>query len=148
MPDIATISAALSSLKTATEIAKYFRESDFSLEKAEMKLKLADLVGALAEAKLELAEVQDQMLEKDRAIAELREAFEAKGTLKRQNDAYYEVDEEGNSIGVAFCLRCWEGEHKKRQLVRAAKEHAMNVCTNCGQRYDAWASGEIRPAKE
>ena len=146
MPDIATIAAALSSLKTATDIAKYFRESDFSLEKAEMKLKFADLVSALAEAKLELAEVQDVIIEKDRIIAELKEAFEAKGNLKRHNDAYYEVDSEGEPIGIAYCLRCWEGEHKKRQLVRAAKEHSLNVCTNCGQRYDEWMSHQIQPS--
>lgn len=78
MPDIATISAVLSSLKTATDIAKYFRESGFSLEKAEMKLKVADLVNALAEAKLELAQVQDVMVQKDHQIAELRQAFESK----------------------------------------------------------------------
>jgi len=148
VPDIATISAALSSLKTATDIAKFFRDSDFSLEKAEMKLKLADLVGALAEAKLELAEVQDLIMAKDREIAELKESFEAKGSLKRQNDAYYETDDNGTPIGVAFCLRCWEGEHKKRQLVRDAKEHLMNVCTNCGQRYDALGSRELHPPKD
>lgn len=78
VPDIATISAVLSSLKTATDIAKYFRESGFSLEKAEMKLKVADLVNALAEAKLELAQVQDVMVQKDHQIAELRQAFESK----------------------------------------------------------------------
>lgn len=148
MPDIATISAALSSLKTATEIAKYFRESDSSLESAEMKLKLADLVGALAEAKLELAEVQDLIMEKDRRIAELEEAFESKESLVRNNDAYYEADSEGNPMGVAFCLRCWEGEHKKRQLVRVAESHTTNQCTGCGQKYDGWGSGEILPPKE
>lgn len=145
MPDIATISAALSSLKTAVDIAKYFRESDFSLEKAEMKLKVADLVGALAEAKLKLVEVQDLIIEKDRRIAELQEAFESKSSLVRRHDAYYEMDANGNPLGVAFCLRCWEGEHKKRQLVQVAKESAMNVCTNCGQRYDAWGTEVIRP---
>jgi len=44
---------------------KLLRETDVSLEKAETKLKLAELVGALADAKLELAEVQNLLLEKD-----------------------------------------------------------------------------------
>ena len=26
-------------------------------------------------------------------------------------------DSDDKPLGVAFCLRCWEGEHKKRQLV-------------------------------
>jgi hypothetical protein len=145
VPDIATISAVLNSLKIATDITKYFRKSDFSLEKAEMKLKVADLVGALAEAKLELVEIQDLIIEKDRIIAELRDAFESKSSLIRNDDAYYEADSEGNPSGVAFCLRCWESEHKKRQLVRVAKEPRMNGCTNCGQRYEDWRTQEIGP---
>jgi len=148
VPDIATISAALSSLKTATDIAKYFRETDFSLEHAEMKLKLADLVSALAETKLELAEVQDLILDKDRQISELQEAFETKDSLVRRYDAYYEANEEGNPMGVAYCLRCWEGEHKKRQLVRDAASHTTNMCTGCGQRYAARSSSAIQPATE
>ncbi len=46
--DIAAIGSLLSSLKTATDIAKFIKDSDVSLEKAETKLKLAELVSALA----------------------------------------------------------------------------------------------------
>ena len=46
MPDISAITAVLGSLKTATEIAKFIRESDVSIERAELKLKVADLIGA------------------------------------------------------------------------------------------------------
>ena len=54
MPDFSAIGAVLGSLKTATEIAKFIRESDFSIERAEMKMKVADLIGALADVKLGL----------------------------------------------------------------------------------------------
>lgn len=147
MPDVTVISAALSSLKTATDIVKFLRESDFSIEKAELKLKVADLITALAGVKLELAEVQDLITEKDRRIAELQDAFESKEQLVRRHDAYYKLGSEGNPVGVAFCLRCWEGEHLKRQLVRGAKVRGMNVCTRCGQQYEGWASEEIHPAQ-
>ena len=148
MPDLATISAALGSIKTATEIAKYFRESDFNLEKAELKLKLADLVSALAEVKMELVEVQDEMIQKDKIIAELREALETKDDLVRRYDAYYKKDEEGNPIGVPYCLRCWEVEHKMRQLVHDPKDYRTRICTGCGQRYEGRMSSEILPKKE
>ena len=59
--DIAAIGSLLGSLKTATEITKFIRESDVSLEKAETKLKLAELVSALADAKLEAVEVQQAL---------------------------------------------------------------------------------------
>lgn len=62
MPDLATIGAALSSLKTATDIVKFLRSSDLSLERAE--LKLADLLSSLADAKIELIEGQDTLAEK------------------------------------------------------------------------------------
>ena len=45
MPDMASVSVVLSSIKTATDIVKFLRETDVSLEKAETKLKLAELVG-------------------------------------------------------------------------------------------------------
>lgn len=148
MPDIATIAAALTSLKTATDIAKFLRESDLSLERAELKLKLADLVGALADAKLELIEVQETLSEKDKKIAELEEAFQIKDELVRRYDAYYQIDEAGNPIGLAYCLRCWENDHKKRQLVHDAKDRFTRVCTACGHRYEGRLAAEIRLPKE
>ena len=49
----AAISSVLSSIKAATDIAKLVRESGLTLEKAEVKLKLAELVEKLADAKLD-----------------------------------------------------------------------------------------------
>jgi hypothetical protein len=141
MPDIAVISAALTSLKAATEIAKILREGDLSLEKAELKLKLADLISALADTKIKLAEVQEVIIGKDNRIAELEEAFEIKGTLKRENDAYYVVDAEGNPVGAPYCLRCWETDHRKRQLVQHSR-HAT-ICTSCGHKYKAYMTNAI-----
>ena len=68
MPDLTAIGAVLGSLKTATEIAKFIRESDVSIERAELKLKVADLIGALADVKLELVELQDSFAAKDQRI--------------------------------------------------------------------------------
>ncbi len=147
MPDIATIGAVLSSLKTATDIAKFLRESDLSLERAELKLKLADLVSALAEAKIELADVQETLSVKDKRIAELEEAFQSKDTLVRSRDAYYMVGESGNAEGIPFCLRCWENDHKKRQLVHDAKEFRIRTCTTCGHRYEARLVSDIQPQR-
>jgi len=61
MPDLVTIGAALSSLKTASEIVKFLRESDLSFERAELKLKLADLMNTLADARIDLIEVQESL---------------------------------------------------------------------------------------
>lgn len=143
MPDLASISAALSSVKAAIGIAKFLKESDFSLEKAELKLKLADLISALADTKIELVEVQELLIEKDKRITELIDAFEIKGTLIRYGDAFYNSNEEGNPVGVPYCLRCWEIEHKKRQLVSAPRDRLTTICTACGQKYDGRVTHDL-----
>jgi hypothetical protein len=143
MTDLTTISAALSSLKSAIDIAKFLRESDLTLEKAELKLKFADLLSKLADTKIELVEIQEVMIVKDKRINELEEAFEIKGILIRVGDAYYIANTEGIPVGVPYCLRCWENDHKKRQIVYAPKDRFTKVCTACGQKYDGRVTHEI-----
>lgn len=147
MPDITAIGAVLSSLKTATDIAKFIRESDVSIERAELKLKVADLVSALADVKLELVELQEAFEAKDQRIQELEDAFQSKDTLVRRYDAYYKADAHGVPVGVPYCLRCWENEHRQRQLVHDAKEHRIRLCTSCGHRYEGRLAGEIQASK-
>lgn len=146
MPDITTIATVLSSLKTATDIAKFLRESDLSIERAELKLKLADLIGALAETKIELAELQDTISSKDKRITELEEAFQTKDSLVRFGDAMYAKSANGQATGVAYCLRCWESDHKQRQLIASPSlGRQENVCTSCGQKYNGGSSYRIEP---
>ena len=132
MPDLTAIGAVLGSLKTATEIAKFIRESDVSIERAELKLKVADLIVALADVKLELVELQDSFAGKDNRIKELEEAFEAKDSMVRKYDAYYNVSPDGEPLGAPYCLRCWESDHKRRMLVQHASEIRTRLCTSCG----------------
>ncbi len=148
MVDLTTIGAALSSLKTATEIVKFIRESDVNLEKAELKLKLADILGSLADTKIELVELQDALIEKDKKIAELEDAFQKKDSLVRQGDAYYVSNQDGNPTGVAYCLRCWENEYKTKQLVNLPKDRWMHICTSCGHTYSSYRSAQISPKPE
>jgi len=110
MPDIATIGTILSSVKTATEIVKLLRESDASLSSAETKLKLAELVGALADAKLEIANVQDLILAKDKTIRELEEKFEVHQNLKWEDPVYF-TETDGVKDGP-FCPQCYDSNRK------------------------------------
>lgn len=148
MPDITSIAAILTSIKTATDIAKLLRESDLSLERAELKLKLADIIGTLAEAKIELAEVQETLANKDKRINELEEAFQSKDNIVRHLDAFYNIDADGNPIGNPFCLKCWENDHKKRQLVYHEKDLRVRVCASCGHRYEAHLAPELKKTEK
>ncbi len=58
MTDFTAIASILGSVKTATEIAKLLKNTDLSFEQAEMKLKLADIISALADARIEISEIQ------------------------------------------------------------------------------------------
>ena len=147
MPDLTAIGAVLGSLKIATEIAKFIRESDVSIERAELKLKVADLIGALADVKLELVELQDSFAAKDQRIKELEEAFEAKDSMVRKYDAYYNAGPDGEPLGAPYCLRCWESDHKRRLLVHDAKDFRTRLCTSCGHKYEGRLAGDIQPSK-
>ncbi|MDR3553767.1 MAG: hypothetical protein P4L55_03335 [Syntrophobacteraceae bacterium] len=114
MPDIATIASALSSIKTAVDIAKLIKESSVSLEQAEVKLKLAELISALADAKIEIANVQEALVGKDRQIAELRELQNIRERLKYEAP-YYWMDRDGTKDGP-YCQQCWDNSQKLIRL--------------------------------
>ena len=136
MPDIASIGAFLTSVKTATEIAKALREVDASLEKAETKLKIADLMDALAEARIKAVEIQEVLQEKDKRISELENALELKAKLTRVDEAYYEVTESGKPMGAPYCSHCWEVNHVGVHLHRdITGDWQCPKCSNEFSRY-------------
>jgi hypothetical protein len=133
MPDVATIGLFISSVKNAADIAKAIREAGISLEKAEIKLKMAELIESLAEAKLQAVEIQELIQEKDKRIAELEKALEFKAKLVRSNDAYYESNDNGEPHGDPYCLSCWEREHMAIHLYNHLT--GEKACPNCKRIY-------------
>jgi hypothetical protein len=129
MPDLATLSAFFGSIKTATELAKVIKGTDLSLEKAETKLKMAELISALADAKIHAAEIQDLLQEKDNRIKELEKSLENKSKLIRHNGKYYESQENGNPIGDPYCSHCWESKNKMIHLTKM--NHKVFTCPSC-----------------
>jgi len=112
--DITSVSALLGSLKTATEIAKFIRTSDVSIEKAETKLKLADLVSALADAKLEAAEVQQLLLERDERIRSLESEARIRAAVVWREPAYWLKNPE--EVEEPFCQGCYDDSGKLARL--------------------------------
>lgn len=131
MTDIATVSSVLSSIKTATDIVQILRSSETSLEKAEAKLKLADLVGALADAKMEIAQVQDVLIGKDKIILELRERLSIQESLEWE-EPYYWRNNSGKKDGP-YCQHCYD---KDQKLVRLHGEgYGSWNCKVCKNNY-------------
>lgn len=132
MPDLTTISTILSSVKAASEIAKVIKDAHLFLEKAEIKMKFADLISSLADAKIATAEINDLIKQKDDRIKELEEAFALKTKLKRHKDAYYEMNEKGIPSGAPYCSHCWETSNKGVHLYL---RHPSQICPNCKTKY-------------
>jgi len=114
MADIASISAILSSIKVATDIAKGIREGKISLEQAEYKYKLAELIEALADAKLQIASIQDFLLEKDNRIRDLEEDAEIRAKLDYE-EPFYWINKESGRDGP-YCQQCYDSGKKLIRL--------------------------------
>lgn len=144
MDPLSAISAALSSIKGATEIAKIVRDSISNLEQAELKLRLAELTSLLADAKIDLANIQDVLNEKDRNIKELR------GLIDLINDEiswvmpfYYRV-RNGAKDGP-YCQRCWDVDKILVRVQCVAPDYFR--CPQCKTEFDAKPGFEMPSAK-
>lgn len=140
MPDFDTFSAALSSLKTATEIAIFIKDSGVTLDKAEVKLKLADLTSALADTRIELAEIQELLIEKDKTIRNLKAKIEIQDVVMYEDRCYWKVN--NNKKDGPFCQRCYDADSKLIRLQSGTTtlyDHTSRwfCCRECGNTYDA-----------
>ena len=108
--DLTSVTAVLGSIKTATEIAKYIKDTDLSLEKAETKLKLADLIGALADAKLKVVGVEQTLAEAEDRIRELEQTLKTRVNV-RWEEPFYRLDDDsdGSTPDGRFCQHCYDG---------------------------------------
>lgn len=133
MADLASISAVLSSVKTATDLARIIKDSDISLSNAEAKFQMAELICALADVKLELAEVQSILVDKDAHIFSLESQLKEQRSVKFDGTLYYA---EGDN--TPFCPVCYEGSKKLIHLTHydgTRDCEAYDLCKTCNQTY-------------
>ena len=116
MPEPTSIVAMIAAIKHSIDIAKDLKDADSTLEKAELKLKIAELIGSLADAKTNATEFQELLQEKDKRITELEDLLRFKEKLVRKQGLYVVLDENGNTIDGAYCPICWETEEKAVHL--------------------------------
>ncbi|MBF4355309.1 hypothetical protein EAY36_29230, partial [Vibrio anguillarum] len=92
--DISSITTALAGLKSATEIATWIKNSGSTLEDAETKLKLAELINALADTKVEVANFKELLLEKDEIIRGLQQEKSKQASVVWEEPFYFIVEED------------------------------------------------------
>ncbi|MCI5158468.1 MAG: hypothetical protein D3906_08510 [Candidatus Electrothrix sp. AUS1_2] len=129
--DIGSITSALSGIKQATDIAKIIKDSASSLEEAEIKLKLADLISALADAKIEIANIKEAVIEKDEEITRLKGVIEISDKLVWKEPYYFLIDD--NHEDGPYCQRCYDTD---KQLIRLQSiEKGKWECKGCKNIY-------------
>lgn len=125
--DLTTISAALGGIKTANDIAKAIKDAGLSVEQAEIKLKIAELISALSDAKMGVAEIREQLQQKDEEIAELKTQLKLQDSLNYEAP-YYWLKQEGK-VGGPFCQLCYD---KEKKLIRLQEGRTgMWTCNSC-----------------
>lgn len=131
--EISAITAALSGIKNATDIAKLIKNSGASLEAAEIKLKLADLIEALAEAKIELANVREIVATKEDEIKALKTQLSVQGKVVWEEPYYFVVGNEGGKDGP-YCQKCYDSEKKLIRL-QSPSQNGYWECHECKSGY-------------
>lgn len=129
MDPLSVLRNALASLKAATEIAVFLKDSELSLPKDEIKLKLAELTAAIAEAKLQIADITSIISEKDQTIKFLQDKVNQGEEMVFEKTLYWSI--EGDKKDGPFCPQCWDHDHRKIRLYNMANAYWMcRICNN------------------
>ena len=122
------LSLLLTQTQAAVEIAKFIKNSSDTLDKSEQKLKLAELIEALADIKMETAEIKSLIIEKDEKIQSLENQLKLKNDLKYEAPYYWMINSNDEKEGP-FCQKCYDVDSI---LVRLqGEENDVWNCKNC-----------------
>jgi hypothetical protein len=112
--DLTAMSAVLTSIKSAADIAKLIKDSDSFFEMAESKLRLAELMSTLADAKIEVTTIQQLLMDKDSEIRSLQEQLAVRDRLQWEPPYYWLVNK--TSKEGPFCQHCFDTDRKLIRL--------------------------------
>lgn len=128
------IAGALQATGAAIGLLKEMSRAEREYDKADLKLKIAELSSSLATAQIALTEAQTDLAEKDREIEKLQEAFLEKAELVEVRGFSFRKSAEGKPYGKAYCPRCLV-EGTLMQLHKTFKNPRMKACPECRREY-------------
>ena len=131
--EITAVTAILTGVKNATDIAKLIKDSGASLEAAEVNLKLVEIISALTEAKIEISVVKEVILEKDEEIKRLQAQINLKEHLIWEEPYYFVLTENGNKDGP-YCQKCNDSDKKLIRL-QSPNKNGYWKCNECNTGY-------------
>jgi len=117
----------IASVKTAWELAKAVKTSADAIDDAQMKLQVAELIGALADARIQAAESSE-------LITSLREQLKSKDEMKFDGEVYYKVKEDKEQDGP-FCPTCFDEKGMEIRLHqnRSRASDSRWICKSCNK---------------
>ncbi|GLQ87859.1 hypothetical protein [Dyella flagellata] len=133
---VGEFAAATASLKTAMDIGKAMLDAKGAYEQADLRLKIAELMGELATARGTLADAEDAARQRDAEIKRLNEALQIKSIIVKDGDAYFDIDADGKPTGEAYCMRCWQADHRLFHLSYPRRMDHPTVCPQCKTQYN------------
>lgn len=138
MPDISSISAGISSLKVALDIAKELKGAASAIKDAEFKLKIAELIEAMAEVKLKLVETQDENSALKQKIKDLESQLVIQDEVVFRDGYYYLAEPQDGKPEGPFCSNCFS-KFKQLSLLTEVTGHfsvfGKYECPSCDQRF-------------
>jgi ribosomal protein L37AE/L43A len=123
------LSLLLTQTKAAVSIARFIKDSSDTLDKSGQKLKLAELIDALADIKIETAEIKSLIIEKDEKIQSLETQLKLKNDLIYEAPYYWMETKKGEREGP-FCQQCYDSSEKLIRLQVFGSNDRWK-CHNC-----------------
>lgn len=131
------ITNPLKLIGVATDVAKTLLTAETIVEKAQLQLQMADVLGALASARVALIEADTAVRERDAEIVRLHQAREEKGDLiEGSGGLFWKSDGKGNKVGYPCCPSCLVKDGRQVQMVKDGKIR-KGRCPKCGERYES-----------
>jgi hypothetical protein len=102
-----TFESITASIGVAANIAKALISADRTYDKAELKLKLADLMVSLADARSEIATMKEDFYGLSEELNETKRKLAFAGTMEFKAPYYWNVASRPKD--GPFCATCWDG---------------------------------------
>lgn len=138
MLDISAISAGLSSMKVAMDIAKGLKDSTTAINDATVNFKIAELLEAMSEVKMHLVEAKDENIELKEKIKELEKALNQKGEVIFRDGYYYLSAPQSGKPEGPFCSHCYSSNNELTLLTEVTgmlRNMGKYKCPSCEQRF-------------
>ena len=119
----------VASVKTAWDLAKAVKVLADAIDDAQMKLQVAELIGALADARIQAAESSE-------LIASLQQQLKSKSQMKFNGHVYYKIAE-GQEDDGPWCPTCYDARSLEIRLQPFTKHSSYSkwACRECKNQY-------------